>query len=291
MKIVHISSGLGNQMFQYALYKKLSLIQDNVFLDTITSYQLYPNQHNGYELEKVFTIKPRHASKELTYNLSDLDNSVTSRIRRKLIGSKKSMYIEHKEFEYDPNLFYQENIYIKGYWQNYDYFKDIENELKNDFTFQRALDEKNNNLAIKINNENSISIHVRRGDYYLNRKNQEKFGDIANLEYYSKAISYIKERIDNPKFYIFSDNVEWVKQNLNSLEEAVYIDYNVGNDSYKDMQLMSLCKHNIIANSSFSWWGAFLNKNMEKIVIAPGKWINMKGVKKVNLFPKDWIIY
>ncbi|EJR48924.1 hypothetical protein IIM_04101 [Bacillus cereus VD107] len=291
MKIIQVSSGLGNQMFQYALYKKISLNDNDVFLDSSTSYMMYKNQHNGYELERIFHIKPRHAGKEIIDNLSDLDSELISRIRRKLFGAKKSMYVELKEFEYDPIIFEKKETYFKGYWQNYNYFKDIEQELRKDFVFTEKLDKRNEKLANEIRNKNSVSIHIRRGDYYLNKVYEEKFGNIANLEYYLKAINLVKKKIEDPKFYIFSDDIDWAQKNINLTNDVVYISHNQGNESYKDMQLMSLCKHNIIANSTFSWWGAFLNNNDDKIVVAPKKWINIKGLEKVELFPENWITY
>ncbi|GAB1766403.1 alpha-1,2-fucosyltransferase [Priestia megaterium] len=289
MKIVQISSGLGNQLFQYALYKRLSQQSDNVFLDKHTSYLLNKNQHNGYELERVFNINPRIATHEHIRKLSDLNNSLISRMRRKIFFKKHSMYIEPQEFAFHDTVFTREKIYIKGYWQNYEYFTGIEKELKKDLIFQENLDEKNKLLVNKIINENSVSIHVRRGDYYSNEKYEEKFGNIATPEYYLKAIKLIEEKVENPIFYIFSDDIEWAKMNLGITGNVTYVTHNKGIDSYKDMQLMSLCRHNIIANSSFSWWGAFLNKNSEKIVICPRKWINIKGVNKINIFPELWI--
>lgn len=290
MKIVQISSGLGNQMFQYALYRKLLTMEDDVYIDAITSYELFKNQHNGYELEKIFNINPKHANIRYIKQLSDTNSRLFARIRRKSFGVKRTMYIESKEFKYDEDLFRNKDLYIKGYWQNLNYFKGIANELKEDFIFYKELDPKNQRLAQDIFSGNSVSIHIRRGDYYKNKSYEKKFGNVATLSYYQQAIDLIKSKIENPQFYVFSDDMDWVKENLDLGEGTTYVDYNKKEDSYKDMQLMSICKHNIIANSTFSWWGAFLNVNPNKIVIAPKKWINIDWLDEVEIFPDDWIL-
>ncbi|WWB84948.1 alpha-1,2-fucosyltransferase [Priestia aryabhattai] len=289
MKIVQISSGLGNQMFQYALYKKMLIMGKDVYVDTLTSYELGKNQHNGYELEKVFKVNPRHANKADLNKLGDLQTNLLSRIRRKLLGLKNSMYIETTEFKFNDEIFNELDVYLKGYWQNYKYVEDIKESLIQDFTFVEKLDVMNKNIADNMKQQDSVSIHVRRGDYYANKTYAQKFGDIANIGYYNKAISIIKNQITNPQFYIFSDDINWAKQNLDLNGCATYISHNTKENSYKDMQLMSLCKHNIIANSTFSWWGAFLNANSTKIVIAPNKWINTPESGNINIFPRDWM--
>jgi hypothetical protein len=290
IKIVQISSGLGNQMFQYALYKKLSMKSDDVYLDTKSSYDVN-DQHNGYELKRVFGINPNVAVDSDIDKLSDINNHFKARFRRKLFGYKKTFYKEKMEFSFDSQVMNKDNVYIKGYWQNINYFKDITEELRNDFKFIEELDQENCKIAKKIlSDKQSVSIHVRRGDYYRNKQFEDKFGNIANLEYFKAAIEYLNSQISDISFYIFSDDINWVKENLGHLGDFKYIDHNRGLDSYRDMQLMSLCKHNIIANSTFSWWPAFLNSNVEKIVIAPSKWINIKELSNVELFPDEWIL-
>ena len=289
MKILQISSGLGNQMFQYALYKSLCTMYDETFLDISTSYKINKNQHNGYELETVFNIKPNIANDLDIAKLSDINNDFFSKFKRKMFGQKSSMYKEIDEYMYDPKVFTKNNIYLKGYWQNINYFRENSGILLNDFTFRNNLDGVNKILSMEIVKENSVSIHIRRGDYYANSLFTKKFGNIANVSYYKEAIKIINSQVNNPKFYIFSDDINWAKDNLNLSEECTFVTHNTKNDNYIDMQLMSLCKHNIIANSSFSWWASYLNKNLNKIVIAPEKWVNIKMIGRVDLFPKGWI--
>ena len=149
------------------------------------------------------------------------------------------------------------------------------------------LSEKNKNILEEIKKRNSISIHIRRGDYVNDINAKKILGDNCNLLYYQKAIEYIYSVITSPFFYIFSDEPEWVKNNFSFLENSLIIDWNKGKDSWQDMMLMSHCKHNIIANSSFSWWGAWLNNNNNKIVIAPKKWFNT--FEAPYIVPNEWI--
>ena len=171
------------------------------------------------------------------------------------------------------------------------YFEGIENDIKKDFRFKNQLDNKNLEILNEIENSNSISIHIRRGDY-MSPENYNMYGCIATPTYYKKAIKVIEEKVENPTFFVFSNDMDWVKKNIQINSRVFYIDINSGNGSYKDMQLMSNCKHNIIANSSFSWWGAWLNENKNKIVIAPKKWINREDVDsdKIELFCEGWTL-
>lgn len=142
----------------------------------------------------------------------------------------------------------------------------------------------------KIINSNSISLHVRRGDYENNSSAKRLHGGICTLNYYKQAIELVASRIKNPVFFIFSNDLKWARENL-ELEKykQVLVNLNKGNNSYKDMYLMSKCKHNIIANSSFSWWGAWLNANPKKIVICPKRWYNNKRLDSKDIVPESWI--
>lgn len=284
MIIVRVIGGLGNQMFQYALYRSLSEKYDEVYIDISDFNNI--RGHNGYELSTVFNIKPLIATKKQISKYK-YKNNILSKLSKKILGEKKNYYTMDKLLYY-PKVFELNNSYLDGYWQSEKYFKQIENLLRHDFEFNKELDEKNKIIKEKIENVNSVSIHIRRGDY-LSDKNKKIYGDIATLEYYEKAISYIYENVENPYFFIFSNDIEWCKENFN-IKNIEFIDWNKGIDSYKDMQLMSYCKHNIIANSSFSWWGAWLNNNRDKIVVCPNKWINDNESLIEDIIPKTWTI-
>jgi hypothetical protein len=150
-----------------------------------------------------------------------------------------------------------------------------------------SMDLANSTLAREISDVNAVSLHVRRGDYVHNSKAAATYA-LCSLDYYNKSIKYVAERVHNAHFFVFSDDIPWVKSNLEIDFPVKYIDNNFGVDSYNDMRLMSLCKHNIIANSSFSWWGAWLNLNSEKIVVSPMRWFfNETGIQ--DLIPKSWV--
>jgi hypothetical protein len=176
-----------------------------------------------------------------------------------------------------------------GYWQSSKYFSDYEKEIREDFQFIKPLDRKNLSVLKKIEKTSSASIHIRRGDYVSNSKINKVHGT-CSITYYRKAINHLKRKFPNSAFFVFSDDPNWVKENI-KINNATYVDWNQGKNSYKDMQLMSRCKHNIIANSSFSWWGAWLNCNPKKIIIAPKIWFNdpIAQEKSKELIPKTWI--
>ena len=175
-----------------------------------------------------------------------------------------------------------ENVYIRGYWQNEKYFKDIGPIIRKEFTFKYRLDKTALSLVRKIEATNSVSLHFRRTDYV--GKEVEK---VCQHSYYYKALAIISHKISNPHLFIFSDDIQWVKENFFTGFPATYVDdtYTSG-EGWKDMLLMSKCKHNIIANSSFSWWGAWLNPNHEKIIVTPGEWNFKKNIN--SIVPEKW---
>ncbi len=169
-------------------------------------------------------------------------------------------------------------MFLTGYWHNQKYFKSFYSQLIKEFEFISKPDIPNEELIKYIKEENSISIHIRRGDY-------ANLDNILPINYYHNAIDYIKKKVKNPKFIYFSDEPNWVKENLTINNSDIIVDFNDSSEGYNDMRLMSLCKHNIIANSTLSWWGAWINQNPDKIVIAPKSYDN-----KTNDFcPIDWI--
>lgn len=286
MNIVRIVGGLGNQMFQYAFYRALKEKNtDTVGLD-LTPFQWY-NLHNGYELDRLFGINEGSVEQKYIDSMRDEKKDIINKVRRKLLGRKKSHYRETK-IAFNEEVFKLRNTFFDGYWQSEKYFKEIENIIREEFTFKIPLDEKNFALVEEIKNCNSVSLHVRRGDYITNKEVNKLYGNVCTLDYYRKAIEYINSRVENPKFYVFSNDLKWVKENLD-IPNAVYIDWNTKEDSYKDMQLMSCCRHNIVANSSFSWWGAWLNTNKDKIVVSPDRWFNDEQVGTNDIIPEEWI--
>lgn len=177
------------------------------------------------------------------------------------------------------------NELFMGTWQSQHYFQGAEREVREAFTFKvQLLNEKTRRLMGQLEQCESVSLHVRRDDY-LSPTYAKGFGGICTQAYYQTAIEYMRKRIGQPRLFVFSDDLDWCRSNL-SIADAVFVDWNRNEDSWQDMFLMSKCKHNIIANSSFSWWGAWLNTNPDKIVVAPKRWWN--GIKD-DVVPEHWV--
>jgi hypothetical protein len=290
MKIIKIKGGLGNQMFQFAFYLSVKNKYQNDIVKIDTSFYDNNKAHNGYELKKIFSVNADYAVKKEIEKLTNSRNNFITKVIRKLFGGRKTDYIE-KNFLYDKTVysFNNKDKYFDGYWQNPKYFSDIKNIINSYFVFDKNLKDENYKILRDIIEQNSVSLHIRRGDYINNFKAKNLHGGICTLKYYHKAISVVKEYMENPYFFVFSDDIDWVKNNLEIDNNVKYIDWNRGSDSYRDMQLMSNCKHNIIANSSFSWWGTWLNENRNKIVISPNKWFNNREIDNDVMIMDNWI--
>lgn len=271
MIIVRLQGRLGNQMFQYALAKSLQASGKEATIDS--SMLKYDGNYNELGLFPNIKREIQEASPDMVVKLGDCNKSLLFKIKRKVVGYKSTHVLE-KDYIYTDAVFHMDNVYLEGYWQSEKYFRVIEDEIRRIYTFPEITDSINQQLAEKIQSCNSVSLHVRRGDY-LNSKNAPMHGNICTPVYYENAITYIKEHVNNPKFFIFTDDVKWIREHYQDEENYVIVDQNHGESSFRDMQLMSLCQHNITANSSFSWWGAWLNQNKDKIVITPPKWFNL----------------
>ena len=267
---VILSGGLGNQMFQYAFALALRNRGYHVKMDA--SLYNYAQMHNGYELERVFGIDEKIVCKEGIHLLW----------LRFLMKGYLPLFASKDKACFSQQVLCSPQKYMFGYWQSECYFYDIEQDIRNLFSFKN-IDRRNDVLGREMNNCNSVSIHIRRGDY-------ESHGmTILEAEYYRKAIVMIKKKINSPVFYVFTDDTSVAKSILDSIEKQYQvIDFNRGQDSYKDMFLMSQCRHHIVANSSFSWWGAWLSQYPSKIVIAPSVWNNKN--KMFHPQPASWVL-
>ena len=289
MIIVKLMGGLGNQMFQYATAKALAL-KHGVDVKVDVSY-LNENAKGNYT-QRNFDLdtfeKPVNiASKdEINTFLRKADNKLSRFIHRKFpflfssLRAVESGSPYHSEFEKYPK-----NTYLEGFWQSELYFKRYETDIRNDFKFKQNIIDKNLQISSLISNTESVSVHVRRGDYIKNAESN-KFHGVCSLNYYYKAIEHIANLKPNIELFIFSDDIEWCKNNFSFKYPVHFMETN---DAYSDLYLMSKCKHNIIANSSFSWWGAWLNTNSNKIVIAPKQWIANTSVNTKDIIPSSWI--
>ena len=272
-KIVRLHAGFGNQMFQYALYLKLQKINgiENVFVHNCIEPQT-PN------ILEVFSLTPQYASEKLIERLRDVNMSFMSRVVRKIRGRRTYYETDKMEYEELP-LSKSRSLYLYGYWQSEKYFIDIREEILRTFNLEHALmkysqdvRDFNEERLREIKQTNSISVHIRRGDYV---QLSSKFGGICTDKYYHEAMNYFRNKYSDAKFYIFTNDLAWAEgQEMFQADDCKIINGNEGKNDELDMLLMSKCKHNIIANSSFSWWGAWLNEYNEKEVIAPAKWIH-----------------
>lgn len=265
MIIVRIVGGLGNQMFQYAYAKALEQRGYAVKID-ISKFKKY-KLHGGYHLDK-FKI--------------DLEIATPLSVFLSKLGLKKS-FKERSLLFNTKFLNLPKKGYVKGYFQTEKYFADCRSVLLNQFTFKEKLSDSTINYLKEITiAKNACSLHIRRGDYISDKKANSVHGT-CDLEYYKSAIKHIKSKFKDAHFFIFSDDISWSKKNL-KINNATYINHQTL--PHEDIHLMSLCKHNITANSSFSWWGAWLNQQKNKIVIAPKQWF----VNKENeVACKSWI--
>lgn len=283
MIVIEASGGLGNQMFQYALYKKLESMDKDVVMDT----SFFRSKQNLRELEiGVFGVQYRSITdKEAAYIRGyGYQDTIIDKIKYKLKSSKIKTYKDTIE-NFQSKIFEMDDVYLCGYWQSEKYFKDIRNTILEEFSFPLETKERFQDLCKQMQKENSISIHIRRSDY-LTEQNVKVYGNICTEKYYENATAYMDRKIENPHYYVFTDDLEWTRDYFKG-EQYTIVDENRGKDSYADMYLMSQCKHNIIANSSFSWWGAWLNKNLNKKVLAPKKWFH--NHEKDEIVCEDWI--
>ena len=290
MVISHILGGIGNQMFQYAAGRSLAIHLNDYYKLDLNDFDRY-SLHHGYELKRVFDVPVEPTtSDELKSVLGLRRLSLVKKILRRkqfsILRGRK--FIVEPHFNFWPKFFsLNPGSYLHGYWQSEQYFKSIEEVIRVDFSFKKPLTGKNLLLANQIDTSNAISLHIRRGDYVTDSKTSSIMS-VCGGDYYERAVSYIGNQISNPVFYVFSDDMDWVRQSVRIDHPSVYIDHNKGLDSYIDMQLMSLCKHHVIANSSFSWWGAWLNPSAEKIVVAPKVWFR-NGNNDSDLIPSEWV--
>lgn len=291
MIIVKLIGGLGNQMFQYSCGRFLANKHNTELKLDISGFD---EQTNGtprkYELG-LFNIKAGFATENYIEFCKKTRKNKLPRVLRKILKQPKIIQGEYTQCFYHYNedvAKLPDNVYLDGYWQSEKYFKPIENVIKQEFSLNHDISEENKKFLALIKSCNAVSLHIRRGDYVKDNNINNVHGT-CSLDYYYNAINYIARKTQNPHFFLFSDDIEWVKNNIQINYPVTIIDCNNDSCGYFDMMLMKDCKHNIIANSSFSWWGAWLNSNDNKIVIAPQKWFNNFDADTKDLIPNLWV--
>ncbi|MEO9804472.1 MAG: alpha-1,2-fucosyltransferase [Reichenbachiella sp.] len=287
MIVVKIIGGLGNQLFQYALGRHLAIKnQTDLFLD-LRAFDHYYSLHK-YALGH-FNIKAPVVSKKELQEFSAIKNPYRRFLRKLSNLQSPWRFLKENNDGFSINILNSSgNIYLDGYWQSENYFAGIRPIILEEFKIQSDISDKTKEVKRQMESQNCASIHIRRGDYISNKKTNAVHGT-CDLQYYRSAMSKLESLTDIDCYFLFSDDIAWVKENLHSSVKAIYVDHTDASTNYEDLFLMSNCKHHIIANSSFSWWGAWLNDYVNKIVIAPTVWYVDSSKKSAHIIPKGWI--
>ncbi len=285
--VVQLTGGLGNQLFQYALGRQLS-VDRRVPLKLDISKYAYDSLRT-YKLD-CFNIQAGIATPDDIIRAKG-GAGLRGKLRRRLDRLKpyyRRHWIKEQGSCFNAHILQApRNAHLQGYWQSEKYFEGIAEILRDEFTLRQEASHPSRTLVAEMEQTNSVSLHVRRGDYVSNPSTSRMY-DICGKEYYQLAMQAIAARVHEPSFFIFSDDIDWVRQNLPIGYPTVYVEHNGPTHDYEDLWLMSKCKHHIIANSSFSWWGAWLGDYKNKIIIAPKKWTAKSNWCDSDILPPDW---
>lgn len=281
-----ITDRLGNQLFQYAAAKALAIRNNTILKIDKRYYEQYAPKGFFYELD-AFCIPQQFAAKEEVKEYTWESDSLFYRALRKVYP--KYSYFE-RSFEYDNNFKKLGNkVYLRGFWQSYKYFEDIEDIIRQEFSFKEVIDIEKDVLAKDILSTDSVCISIRRGDHVTSPQIGKTFGQ-CNKDYYDNALEIIEQKKKKLKLFVFSDDIEWCRGNLRFKHPTIFVKHNFKNSRYDYyLQLMSMCKHFIIPVSTFPWWGAWLSTNKDKIVVAPKRWLNNPNINTNDLCPPNWI--
>ena len=278
MIIIRLKGGLGNQMFQYA-FGRLLAVKNNAEVKFEFSGDKKDTRRE-YKLDK-FNTSVQFAGPDEAKNLQ-YPFGIVSRVIEKV----KTIVLKRYNIGYEPGLLGRKNGYLEGYWQSYKYLEPIKDILAKELALKEPVDQKHKTILEKMRDTNSVCVQVRRGDYVTDPKTSLEHRTFG-LEYYDKAFEFLKKKVANPILFVFSDDIEWCKNNLKPDLPVFFSDPAM--PDYEDFALAVRCKHDIIANSSFGFWAAWLNDNPGKIVIAPKKWNNKHQKEHDNLLPPEWI--
>lgn len=291
MVIVQLRGGLGNQMFQYAAGRRLAVKhKTRLKMDLSVLLDRTPRQHfvyRDFDLD-IFKINGMFSKRHELILFSIRLRRVVSKFFGESLASKR--YVKEPHFDFWPALLdAPNNVYLDGHWQSEKYFSDIEPVIREDFTFRRELDAISMSMAEKIRATNSVCVNVRRHDFAHNPIAFQHHG-VCSLDYYRKAEEIMLNKVYDPHFFVFSDDIAWCAANLSFGHDFTIVSHDYSGEKFDYyLQLMTLCKHYIIANSTFAWWAAWLNPESSKIVVAPRKWVNNRSINTKDLIPDGWI--
>lgn len=285
---INMACGLANRMFQYSYYLYLKSQGYDAKIDYYTSAKL---AHETVAWNRIFPYATFEKASQLAVILDGGGSSFQSRFRRRFLPSTCNVWQMPTSFDATLPAKDKRRCYIMGVFQNAEMVSAVRDNVRDAFRFKEIDGENNQALLKDMSNCESVAIHVRKGKDYASL---DWYNNTCEMDYYRNAIEYMKAHLENPKFYVFADNPEWVRENFKDFEYTL-VEGNPtsGWGSHFDMQLMSCCRHNIISNSTYSWWGAFLNNNEGKIVIGPKYWFNPMGnykeVSSDRVLPKGWV--
>jgi len=289
MIIVRLKGGLGNQLFQYALGRRLTY-SNHAQLKLDTSWYRTSKLH-PYSIRHLNILEDTATEDDLrAFGIRNAKYSRTafSKALENMKPIHKRRRIDERVFGFDPEILrVSDDAFLDGYWQDEKYFLEIADVIRSEFTPRHRLDGVNEEMASEMARTSSVGLHVRRGDYVTNPGANEVHGTCPS-DYYCKCIREVALKVREPHFFVFSDDVRWTKENLDIGHSVTYVDRNGQENDFKDLHLMSKCKHQIIANSTFSWWAAWLNTNEDKIVFAPSRWFRTGKIDARGLIPEAW---
>lgn len=292
MICVKLLGGLGNQIFQYAFARRLSLHHNTSLRFDLTSLENDENRDGRTRFElTVFNIAGRVAQPKEFFifkRRTFMKCALPVTIYKKLFGYTK---ICGPIFAYDPELLQRttRNTYISGLYQSEKFFAPVAETIRSDLTFRVGPDRETGMLMDMIEStECPVALHVRRGDYVSDDRYRTSIGTCP-VDYYLKALDLVGSRLTRYRLFLFSDEPDWAVQNLPLPADSVVVRHNQGERSCEDLRLMSLCQHQIISNSTFAWWGAWLNDNPDKLVIAPARWFSGLNYDTSDLIPDGWL--
>jgi len=287
MIIVKLQGGLGNQLFQYAAGRSLSIAKKTGLLLDISGFENTPGHitKRHYELD-CFDINAEFLPGAELAKYSRF--SLAGKLLHRILPNHRKRFYNEPHFYFDKHFFHaSSNAFLVGYWQSEKYFRNIADTIRRDLAFRSETIERNRQLSDNISAVDSVSIHVRRGDYVNDAHTASMHGS-CSLEYYHAAVELMHARVANMHLFVFSDDISWARENLKFVYPTTFV-ADRDAKAIDDLYLMSRCKHQVIANSSFSWWGAWLNSNSGKNVIAPSRWFGEFKADTKDLYPAGWI--
>ncbi|MFH1615459.1 MAG: alpha-1,2-fucosyltransferase [Planctomycetota bacterium] len=297
MIIVYLKGGLGNQLFQYALGRHLAEIHNTELKLDVSAYGYSTPQADTFcGLRKYalhpFSIKENFASREQVKQLTEVKQTALREWLHNLLHKhppRPRSFICGNYTSFNPGILkLPDNVYLEGYWQSEKYFLGISRIIHREFAVKTPQSGRDRELAEQMASTCSVAVSVRRGDYASQPKKQQTHG-LCDRDYYLRCVEFIVQKLAKPHFFVFSDEIAWCRENLKLPYPVVFIDHNGPDKIHENLRLMSQCRHDIISNSTFAWWGAWLNQNPDKIVLAPEKWFAKADKSSADLLPDRWI--